>query len=621
MKVIKRDGRAVEYNADKIKIAIEKANKEVKLEKRATPEEIKTIIKYIEEIDKKRILVEDIQDIIEQKLMELGRLELAKKYIVYRYTRALVRKQNTTDESILSLIKNARQEDYDSQSEKAIIASMQRNLIAGEVSKDLTKRMLLPEKITRAHEEGILYFHDAEYFLQPIFNTCFVNLEDMLTHGTCINGKKIDSPKGFQVACTVMTQIIAAVASAQYGEQVIEIKHLGKYLRKTTEKIEKELEEFKEAIPKEVWKEILEKRLKTELKNGIQTIEYQINTLLTTNGRLPQVTLILDLNEKDPYLVENAMIIQEILKQQEKGIPNEQGEETAVSVPKLIYTLREHNALKGGNYDYLTRLAIRCSRKIINLSYISAEKMEKIAQESSRLEGRFNQGIVTINLPQIAILAKTEEDFWRLLKERLDLCQEALMCRHYALMGTKAKISPIHWQQGAIARLDPEETIDQLLKNGNSTLSLGYIGLEETTERIKGKELYTKEGHDFAIKLLKYMKKTIEEWKNNTGITFILQGTSDFQIETYLKKIDQENLGEIKGITNQENYTSSFHISKDKKIEQIEKLKIETEFQQITRGKSNCYLKEEEKVDLEEWEKIIKLIYETSSYGEIKRNT
>ena len=440
MKVIKRDGRAVDFDREKIKIAIEKANKEVKPKDRANKEEVKSIIEYIEELDKKRMLVEDIQDIIEEKLMELQKFELAKKYIVYRYTRALVRKQNTTDESILGLIKTTNKELMEENSNKnAVIASTQRDLIAGEVSKDLTKRMLLPEKITKAHEEGVLHFHDADYFLQPIFNCCLINIGDMLDNGTVMNAKLIESPKSFQVACTVTTQIIAAVASGQYGGQSVDIKHLGKYLRKSYNKFKAELEEnYKDKLSEEMIEDIVKQRLQSELSAGVQTIQYQINTLMTTNGQSPFVTLFLNLDENDEYIKENAMIIEEILKQRYQGIKNEKGVYVTPAFPKLIYVLYEHNCLKGGEYDYLTKLAVKCSAKRLYPDYISAKKMKenyegnvfspmgcrsflspwKDENGNYKFEGRFNQGVVSINLPQIGIIADGDEDkFWKLLDE------------------------------------------------------------------------------------------------------------------------------------------------------------------------------------------------------------
>ena len=486
MKVIKRDGRAVDYDRTKIKVAIEKANKEVKASERATKEEIKGIIEYIEELGKKRMLVEDIQDIIEQKLMELDRYELAKKYIVYRYRRALVRKQNTTDETILGIIRNDNKELAEENSNKnTMLASTQRDYIAGEVSRDLTRRLLLPEKISKANEEGVLHFHDADYFVQPIFNCCLINIADMLDNGTVMNGKMIESPKSFQVACTVTTQIIAAVASNQYGGQSVDMIHLGKYLRKSYDKYKKQIEEkYKGKLPKEIIEDLVQDRVKTELKSGVQTIQYQINTLMTTNGQSPFVTLFLHLEKDDPYIKENAMIIEEILRQRYERIKNEAGVYVTPAFPKLVYVLDECNNLTGGEYDYLTKLAVKCSAKRMYPDYISAKKMRenyegnvfspmgcrsflspwKDENGNYKFEGRFNQGVVSINLPQIAIIADGDEKkFWKLLDERLDLCFEALMCRHYALLGTQSDISPIHWQHGAIARLKKGEKIDKLL--------------------------------------------------------------------------------------------------------------------------------------------------------------
>ncbi len=488
MKVIKRDGRAVEYERTKIEIAIEKANNEVRGDEKATQEEINNIINYIEDLGKKRMLVEDIQDIIEKKLMEIGKFDLAKKYIVYRYTRTLIRKKNTTDESILSLIKSPdRNIENSHYFPNAIIASTQRNLIAGEVSKDLTKRMLLPEKISKAHEEGILYFHDADYFLQPIHNCCLVDIGNMLDNGTVLNGKLIESPKSFQVACTIVTQIIWAVANSQYGGQSIDIRHLGKYLRKSKRKFRAQIEELNKdnILTEEIIDKLVNQRIQEELVSGVQTIQYQINNLITTNAYSPCLTLFLNLDKDDEYIEENAMIIEEILKQKYQGIKNEDGIYVTPELPKLVYVLDEHNCLKGGKYDYLTKLAIKCSSKRKYPAYISAKKMResyegnvfspmgsrsflplwKDENGKYKFEGRFNQGVVSINLPQIGIIAgHDEEKFWELLDERLELCKEALMCRHYALLGTIADTSPIHWRYGGIARLEKGEKIDKLLK-------------------------------------------------------------------------------------------------------------------------------------------------------------
>ena len=474
MKVIKRDGHTVTYDRSKIITAIKKANAEVEPGEKVTDEKIEEIVQGIESKNRPRMLVEDIQDIIEQKLMADGKFVLAKTYIIYRYTRELVRKANTTDDSILSLIKNRNKDVMEENSNKnATVASTQRDLIAGEVSKDLTRRVLLPEKISKAHDEGVLHFHDADYFLQPIFNCCLINIGDMLDNGTVMNGKLIESPKSFQVACTVMTQIISSVASSQYGGQSVDIRHLGKYLRKSYNKYKNKLvEEFGDKIDDAILEQMAQDRLQDELRSGVQTIQYQINTLMTTNGQSPFVTLFLNLDPNDEYIEENAIIVEEILRQRLEGIKNEKGVYVTPAFPKLIYVLDEHNCLKGGKYDYITKLAVKCSAKRLYPDYISAKKMRenyegnvfscmgcrsflspwKDENGNYKWEGRFNQGVVSLNLPQIGILAKgNEEKFWSMLDERLDLCYEALMCRHNALLGVTSDVSPVHWQYGAIA--------------------------------------------------------------------------------------------------------------------------------------------------------------------------
>ena len=548
MIVIKRDGQEVNYNRSKIIVAIGKANEEVPEEERISNQEIEEIVSYVETRKRKRILVEDIQDIIEQKLMALGKFDLAKRYIVYRYTRELVRRANTTDDSILSLIKNSNKEVMEENSNKnATAASTQRDLIAGEVSKDLTKRLLLPEKIAKAHEEGILHFHDADYFVQPIFNCCLINIQDMLDNGTVMNGKLIESPKSFQVACTVMTQIISAVASSQYGGQSVDLKHLGKYLRKSHDKYEKAYRaHFGDEFDDDTIEKLVQDRLKDELKSGVQTIQYQINTLMTTNGQSPFVTLFLNLDENNEYIEENAMIVEEILRQRLEGIKNEKGVYVTPAFPKLIYVLDENNCLKGGKYDYITKLAVKCSAKRMYPDYISAKKMRenyegnvfscmgcrsflspwKDENGNYKFEGRFNQGVVSINLPQIGILAKgNEEVFWKLMDERLQLCFEALMCRHNALKGTLSDVSPIHWQYGAIARLDKGEKIDPLLYGGYSTMSLGYIGLYEVTKLMKGVSHTDPVGEEFALRVMNHMKEATDRWRDETNIGFSLYGT------------------------------------------------------------------------------------------------
>ena len=640
MKVIKRDGRAVDYDREKIRIAIDKANQEVRPRERATKEEVKEIINYIEELGKKRILVEDIQDIIEEKLMEVQKYELAKKYIVYRYTRALVRKQNTTDESILGLIRNENKELAEENSNKnTMLASTQRDYIAGEVSRDLTKRMLLPEKISKAHEEGILHFHDADYFIQPIFNCCLIDIGNMLDNGTVMNGKMIESPKSFQVACTVTTQIIAAVASNQYGGQSVDMIHLGKYLRKSYNKFKKEIEEkYGDKLKSDIIEDLVQTRLKAELKAGVQTIQYQINTLMTTNGQSPFVTLFLHLEKDDPYIKENAMIIEEILRQRYQGIKNEAGVYVTPAFPKLVYVLDEFNSLKGGEYDYLTKLAVKCSAKRMYPDYISAKKMRenyegnvfspmgcrsflspwKDENGNYKFEGRFNQGVVSINLPQIGIIAEgDEEKFWKLLDERLELCKEALMCRHYALLGTHSDISPIHWQYGALARLKKGETIDKLLYGGYSTISLGYIGIYELTKLMKGVSQTEPEGHDFALKVMKHLNEATQRWKKETNIGFALYGTPAESLCYRFARIDKERFGTIKDVTDKGYYTNSYHVDVREKIDAFEKLKFESEFQNISTGGAISYIEiPNMSKNIDALESVVKFIYDNIQYAE-----
>ncbi|MCR4581217.1 MAG: anaerobic ribonucleoside-triphosphate reductase [Bacilli bacterium] len=641
MKVIKRDGHIVDYDTEKIKKAIAGANREVPEEEQATEQEVKKIIKYIEGLNKKRILVEDIQDIIEQKLMEMKHYELAKHYIVYRYNRALVRKSNTTDESILSLIRDENKELREENSNKNTrMASTERDYIAGEVSRDLTKRVLLPEKIVEAHESGLLHFHDMDYFIQPIFNCCLINIQDMLDNGTVMNGKMIESPKSFHVACIVTSQIIATVASNQYGGQSVDIRHLGKYLRLSKQKIEKRI---KKALGKDADKDkvnaLVEEELKSELAGGVQTIQYQINTLMTTNGQAPFVTLFLYLRDDDPYIEENAMIIEEILNQRLLGIKNEVGVYITPAFPKLVYVLDTNNNLSGGKYDYLTKLAVKCSAKRMYPDYISAKKMRenydgnvfspmgcrsflspwRDEEGNFKFEGRFNQGVVSINLPQIGIIADGDEElFWKLFDERLDICREALMCRHHALLGVTSDISPIHWQYGAIARLDKGEKIDKYLMNGYSTLSLGYIGLYELTKLMKGVSHTDPEvGLPFATKVMQHMKDKCAEWKKETGLGFALYGTPAESLCYRFAKIDKDRYGKIKDITDKGYYTNSYHIDVREHIDAFSKLEFETQLQKLSTGGAISYIEvgNMEK-NLKALEEVVKYIYENIQYAE-----
>ncbi len=640
MKVIKRDGHTVTYDRSKIITAIKKANAEVEPCEKVTDEKIEEIVQGIESKNRPRMLVEDIQDIIEQKLMADGKFVLAKTYIIYRYTRELVRKANTTDDSILSLIKNRNKDVMEENSNKnATVASTQRDLIAGEVSKDLTRRVLLPEKISKAHDEGVLHFHDADYFLQPIFNCCLINIGDMLDNGTVMNGKLIESPKSFQVACTVMTQIISSVASSQYGGQSVDIRHLGKYLRKSYNKYKNKLvEEFGDKIDDAILEQMAQDRLQDELRSGVQTIQYQINTLMTTNGQSPFVTLFLNLDPNDEYIEENAIIVEEILRQRLEGIKNEKGVYVTPAFPKLIYVLDEHNCLKGGKYDYITKLAVKCSAKRLYPDYISAKKMRenyegnvfscmgcrsflspwKDENGNYKWEGRFNQGVVSLNLPQIGILAKgNEEKFWSMLDERLDLCYEALMCRHNALLGVTSDVSPVHWQYGAIARLKKGEKIDPLLKDGYSTISLGYIGLYEVTKLMTGKSHTEPEGEEFALRVMNRLRKACDTWKEETGLGFGLYGTPAESLCYRFARIDQERFGTIKDVTDKGYYTNSYHVDVREKIDAFSKFRFESQFQTISSGGAISYVEiPNMRHNLEALEEIVRFIYDNIQYAE-----
>ncbi len=640
MQVIKRDGRAVTYDRSKIVTAIQKANAEVAPSEQVSVDTIDSIIGYIESKNRARMLVEDIQDIIEQKLMADGKFVLAKTYIIYRYSRELVRKANTTDESILSLIKNSNKDVMEENSNKnATVASTQRDLIAGEVSKDLTKRILLPEKISKAHEEGVLHFHDSDYFLQPIFNCCLINIGDMLDNGTVMNGKLIESPKSFQVACTVMTQIISSVASSQYGGQSVDIRHLGKYLRKSYNKYKTRfMQQFGDRLPADVLEDMVKERVEDELRSGVQTIQYQINTLMTTNGQSPFVTLFLYLDENDEYIEENAQIIEEILRQRIEGIKNEKGVYVTPAFPKLVYVLDECNCLKGGKYDYITEMAIRCSAKRMYPDYISAKMMRqnyegnvfspmgcrsfltpwKDENGNYKFEGRFNQGVVSINLPQIGIIAKKDEEkFWKLLDERLELCYEALMCRHNALVGVTSDVSPIHWQYGAIARLEKGEKIDKLLYNGYSTISLGYIGLYEVTRLMKGVSHTDPVGLEFALRVMNHLRDATERWKAQTGIGFGLYGTPAESLCYRFARIDKERFGTIKDVTDKGYYTNSYHVDVREKIDAFSKFQFESQFQEISSGGAISYVEiPNMRNNLEALSEVVRYIYDNIQYAE-----
>lgn len=638
MKIKKRNGSIVEFNKDKIASAIAKAfNAETGA---ADPITVNYLAEQVvKKVPARGATVEGVQDLVVRTIQEAGYYDVATAYTVYRYKRELARKSNTTDESILSLLRNENKELAEENSNKSTrIASTQRDYIAGEVSRDLTRRILLPEKISKAHDEGILHFHDADYFIQPIFNCCLINIGDMLDNGTVMNDKLIESPKSFQVACTVTTQIIACIASNQYGGQSVDLVHLGKYLRKSRDKFARRIASECPELSADEQEKIVKMQLREELKAGIQTIQYQINTLMTTNGQSPFVTLFLYLRADDPYIEENAMIIEEVLRQRLEGIKNEAGVYITPAFPKLVYVLDEHNCLKGGKYDYLTKLAVKCSAKRMYPDYISAKKMRENYQGNVfspmgcrsflapwkdehgnyKFEGRFNQGVVSISLPQIGILAAgDEEKFWSLLDERLELCFEALMCRHNALKKVTSDCSPLHWQYGAIARLGKGESIEPLLYGGYSSISLGYIGLYETTKLMKGVSHTDPVGTEFAMRVMKRLRKACDDWKAETNIGFALYGTPAESLCYRFARIDRERFGDIPDVTDKGYYTNSYHVDVREHIDAFSKLTFENQFQPISSGGCISYAEIPNMgKNLEALEEVVKFIYDNIQYAE-----
>mgnify|MGYP002537460986 CR=1 FL=1 len=649
MKIIKRDGRVVEYDKSKIEKAIGKANAEVRPLQRVNKEQIADIIAYIEGLGKNKMQVEDVQDIIEKKLVELGKFELAKKYIIYRYTRALIRKANTTDESILGLIKNSNKDVMEENSNKnAVVASTQRDLIAGEVSKDLTKRILLPEKISKAHEDGVLHFHDADYFLQPIFNCCLVNIGDMLDNGTVMNGKLIESPKSFQVACTIVTQIIAAVASSQYGGQSVDVRHLGKYLRRSREKITRQISGIAGGhLDDETMNKLIDARLREELKSGVQTIQYQVVTLLTTNGQAPFITVFMYLGEarNAQEKADLAIIIEETIRQRYQGVKNEAGVWITPAFPKLIYVLEEDNIRPGTPYYYLTELAAKCTAKRMVPDYISEKKMLELKVDKNgeghcytcmgcrsfltpyvdpetgkpKYYGRFNQGVVTINLVDVALSSEGNfEKFWKIFDERLDLCHRALQARHKRLLGTPSDAAPILWQYGALARLKKGEKIDKLLFGGYSTISLGYAGLYECVKYMTGKSHTDAGAKPFALSVMQHMNDKCNQWKKAENMDYSLYGTP-LESTTYkFAKCLQKRFGIVPGITDKNYITNSYHVHVSEQIDAFTKLKFESDFQRLSPGGAISYVEVPNMQDnLEAVISVLQFIYDNIMYAEL----
>lgn len=639
MQVKKRDGRIVKFDPRKIHDAIARANAEVDITHQMSDSDIRMIVFDVEEAfgDEPLVDVETIQDFIEDRLMRFGSCEVARTYIRYRYKRMLVRKSNSTDESILSLIRGQNKElDEENSNKNTRIASTQRDYIAGEVSRDVSKRLLLPEHIVKAHEDGVLHFHDMDYFIQPIFNCCLINIGDMLDNGTVINGKMIETPKSFRTACTIMTQIIACIASNQYGGQSVDIKHLGKYLRRSADKIRNKLSTLD--VQEDEREFLFKTLLHDELSAGVQTIQYQINTLMTTNGQSPFVTLFLNLEEDDEYAEETAMIIKEILYQRHLGIKNESGVYVTPAFPKLVYVLHDHNCLQGGKYDEITKLAVMCSSKRMYPDYISAKKMKENYQGNVfspmgcrsflapwkdengeyKFEGRFNQGVVSINLPQIGLVCKGDEDrFWKILDRRLELCFEALMCRHEALKQVTSDVSPIHWQHGAIARLPKHASIEPLLYGGYSSISLGYIGLYELTRLVRGCSHTDPNGEEFALEVMKHLKAKVEEWKAKTNIGFALYGTPAESLCYRFAEIDKKKFGVIPDVTDKGYYTNSYHVDVREEIDAFSKFKFESQFQSISTGGciSYCEIPNVGK-NIPALEQMVRFIYDNIQYAE-----
>lgn len=620
MNIIKRNGTEVVFDNSKIVAAVEKANTEVPEIERLTKEEIEDITNSVEEecsSMSRTLNVEEIQNLVEDEIMKREHFSVARKYITYRYKRALVRKANTTDDQILSLIECANEEVKQENSNKnPTINSVQRDYMAGEVSKDITKRLLLPEDVVKAHEDGIIHFHDSDYFAQHMHNCCLVNLEDMLQNGTVISETMIEKPKSFSTACNVATQIIAQVASSQYGGQSITLSHLAPFVDISRKKYRRIVAENMKNEGIEVTEEqinaLAEKNVKEEIKRGVQILQYQVITLMTTNGQAPFVTVFMYLNEVEESLRNDlAMIIEEVLKQRLLGIKNEKGVFVTPAFPKLIYVLEEDNISEDSPYWYLTELAARCTAKRMVPDYISEKVMKELKEgncypcmgcrsfltvykdenNKPKFYGRFNQGVVTINLVDIACSSGKDMDkFWDIFDERLDLCYKALMCRHERLKNTPSDVAPILWQYGALARLKKGETLDKLLYNGYSTISLGYAGLYECVKYMTGKSHTDPSATGFALSVMQHLNDACEKWRKETNIDFSLYG-SPIESTTYkFAKCLQKRFGVIEGITDKSYITNSYHVNVREKIDAFDKLSFESQFQKLSPGGAVSYV-------------------------------
>ncbi|WP_311526093.1 anaerobic ribonucleoside-triphosphate reductase [uncultured Parvimonas sp.] len=638
IKVIKRNGQEVDFDANKIAIAINKAmHSSTGVYEEGLAEKIASEIETFATTIGKKMSIYDIEDHVYYSLIKYGNPATARAYENYKAVQTFKRLKNTTDESILGLLDKTNLDVINENSNKnAILASTQRDLIAGEVSKDIARRMLIPVDIVQAHDEGAIHLHDMDYLIQPMFNCCLVNIGDMLDNGTVINGKMVETPKSFQVACTVMTQIIAQVASGQFGGQSLNIAHLGKYLRKS---YEKHLKLAKEILTDEKDIENIARAMtKKELEAGIQTIQYQINTLMTTNGQSPFVTLFMYVEDGFEYEDEVAQIVEEIIKQRLEGIKNEKGVYITPAFPKLIYVLDENNIKEDSKYYYLTKLAAKCTAKRMYPDYISAKKLRehyegnvfgpmgcrsflvpyKDENGNYKFEGRFNQGVVSLNLPQIGILnTGNEEGFFEMLEKRLDIVKKALLFRNSLLQNVKSDNSPIHWQYGAIARLKKGESIKKYLTNGYSTLSVGYIGMYEATMCVKGVSHTIKEGKEFALKVMKKIKEAADAWSEETGMAFSLYGTPAESLTHRFCSIDKKKYGEIKDITDKGYYTNSYHVDVRENISVFDKFKFEEDFQKLSTGGCISYAEiPNMNNNVEAIEQMIRFIYDNIQYAE-----
>lgn len=657
MKIVKRDGHIVEYNSDKIRTAIGKANNEVRGKEKATKEEIEEIIRYIEELNKKRILVEDIQDIIEEKLMEFDKYQLAKKYITYRYTRELVRKANTTDQTIKELIEGENEYWNNENSNKnATVVTTQRDYLAGITSTDITRRFLLPEEIVKAHDEGIIHFHDADYFAQNALHNCeLINLDDMLQNGTTINGVMIEKPHRFITAATIATQIILAVTSSSYGGATVSLSHLAPFVRDSYNKYYKKYKDRK--LKEADCKKFAMEDTKKEVSDGVQTFNYQVNSMTNTNGQAPFLSVNMYLGETEEYKEELAMIIEEFLKQRILGFKNKKGVYITPAFPKLLYILEEDNMHEDSKYWYLTELAAKCTAKRMVPDYISEKVMKElkkneygdgecypcmgcrsfltpdrtlstgnIAKAKNYVEGkgkyygRFNQGVVTINLPDVALSSKKDIDmFWKIFDERLELCHKALQIRHKRLSNVTSDVAPILWQDGALARLEPGESIHELLHHGYSTISLGYAGLYECVKYMTGhSHTDNGEGKELGLQIMQHLNDATKKWKEEEDIDYSVYGTPIESTTYKFSKCLKERFGIVKGITDRNYITNSYHVPVFEEIDAFSKLELESEFQKLSPGGAISYIETPNlQNNVEAIIEVIKFIYDNIMYAEV----